>query len=73
MKPQGIATPAPAAANESRHFGDRIAASAAEGRIGVMGLALPVQRARDYEGPGVSGGLGHVLLERDRELGLIGG
>src|ERR1700678_1246360 len=85
MKPQSIATPAPAAANKSlRHFGDRIAALAAEGmtlRSGsaegcaeAMGLALPVlQRARDYEGRGVSGGLGDVLLERDRQLELIGG
>src|ERR1700722_4029378 len=73
MKPQGIATPAPAVPNQSRHFGDRVAALAAAGRIGVTGLALPLQRARDYEGRGVSGGLGDVLLERDRELVLIGG
>jgi DNA-binding CsgD family transcriptional regulator len=85
MKPQGIATPAPTAANKSlRHFGDRIAALAAEGmslrsgsaqgRTEAMGLALPVlQRARGYEGRGVSGGLGDVLLERDRQLELIEG
>jgi hypothetical protein len=52
MKPQGIATPAPAAARKSlRHFGDRIAGLAegmtlrsgsAEGRIEATGLALPV-------------------------------
>src|SRR6202451_2593259 len=85
MKPQGIATPAPTAANKSRrHFGDRIAALAAEGmtlrsgsaqgRTEAMGLALPVlQHARDYERRGVSGGLGDVLLERDRQLELIEG
>jgi hypothetical protein len=65
MKPQGIPTPAPAAASKSpRHFGGRIAdlaaegmtlrSGSAEGRIEAMGLALPVlQRARDYGSGGV--------------------
>src|ERR1700677_238901 len=77
MKSQGIATPAPAAASKSpRHFGDRIALAAegmtlrsgsAEGRTEAMGQVLPVV------GRGVSGGLGDFLLERDRQLELIGG
>jgi hypothetical protein len=64
MKPQGIATPAPAAASKNlRHCGDRIAALAAEaksrsasaeGRIEAMGLALPaLQRAREHRSGGV--------------------